>query len=138
MRAADHTTEISSPEMWVFVSQDVGLHIAESRVWFVFNPVIKSLDDILFETGRARIGCDYGIALRICEFVIGDAENVHFDPSGNERDNRVHMHRNAKRGVQCDCGPHHVDIILGDTVGLQEVARSVRAVNLEALVRLLC
>jgi hypothetical protein len=55
MRAADHTTEISSPEMWVFVSQDVGLHIAESRAWFVFNPVIKSLDDILFETGRARI-----------------------------------------------------------------------------------
>jgi len=43
------------------------------------------------------------------------------------------MHRNARRCVQCDCGPHHVDIILGDTVGLQEVARSVRAVNLEAL-----
>jgi hypothetical protein len=67
--------------MGVFVRQDIGLHIAESAFWFVFSPVIKSLDDIFFETGRARIGRDYGIALRFCEFVIGDADNVHFDPA---------------------------------------------------------
>jgi hypothetical protein len=44
---------------------------------------------------------------------MGDADNVHFDTGGNTGDIRVHVHWNTWRGVQCHCGPHDVDIILG-------------------------
>jgi hypothetical protein len=67
------------------------------------------------------------------KLVKADAQHVHLDARGEKGDNRVHVHRNARRRVQCDRGPDKIYVVLRDFMGLQEVARGIRAVDLEAL-----
>ena len=74
------------------------------------------------------------LALGVGEFGVGDAQHVHLDARGDQRDHRMHVLRNAGRGVQRDRGPHRVDILLRYAVAAQEVSRGVGAVDLEALV----
>ena len=71
--------------------------------------------------------------MRVRELLVGDTEHVHLDASGDEGDDRVHMHGDTRRRVQCDRGPDEIYVALRDVVGFQEVARGVRAVDLEAL-----
>src|SRR5262249_44410436 len=65
--------------------------------------------------------------------LMGNTEHVHLDTSGQERDDWMHVHRDTRRRVQCDCGPDKVDVSLPDIVGLEEVARRVCAVDFESL-----
>src|SRR5258708_40045030 len=120
-------------EVRVLVGEDVGLDVAERRVRLMLDPIVEGLDDVLLEMRRAGIGRDHGLALRIREFLVGDTEHVHLDASGDEGDDRVHVHGDTRRRVQRDRGPDELYVALRDFAGLQEVARGVRAVDLEAL-----
>ena len=62
-------------------------------------------------------------------------EHVHLDAGRHQRDDRVHVLRDARRRVQGDRGPDRVDVLLRDAVASQEVTGGIRAVDLEALMR---
>ena len=77
---------------------------------------------------------DDRLALRLGVIGIGKSQHVHFDTGGDQRDDRVHMWRNAGRGVQRDRCPNRVDVLLGDASAPQEVAGGIGSVDLEAIV----
>ena len=53
----------------------------------------------------------------------------------NERDDGMHVRRDAGRGVQRDGGPDRLDLALGYAVAAEEVTGSIGAVDLETLMR---
>ena len=75
------------------------------------------------------------LALRLAVFGIGQSEHVHLDARRHQRDDRVHVLRDARRGVQRDRGPDRVDVGLRNAVAAQEVARGIGTVDLEPLMR---
>src|ERR1700731_3769153 len=64
-----------------------------------------------------------------------DAEHVHLDAGGNERDDGMHVRWDAGRSVQRDGGPDRLDLALGYAMAAEEVTGSIGAVHLEALMR---
>ena len=66
--------------------------------------------------------------------LVGQPEDVHLDTRRHQRDDRMHVLRNAGRRVQRDRRPHRLDVCLWNTVPLQEIPRRIGAVDLEALV----
>src|SRR5271155_5177272 len=81
-RAADHAAKIAMVEVWVLVGENVGVDVAEGRVWFVLVAVVEGLDDVFLETGRAGIGRDHGLAQGLRERLVGYAQHVHLDAGG--------------------------------------------------------
>jgi hypothetical protein len=53
-----------------------------------------------------------GFALCVAVLGVGQAQHVHFDACRHQGHHRVHVLRNAGRGVQRDRGPHQVDLAL--------------------------
>ena len=78
---------------------------------------------------------DHGFALGLGELGKGDAEHVHLDAGGNERDDGMHVLWDAGCRVQRDRGPDRLDVALGDAMAAEEVAGRIGAVHLEALIR---
>ena len=78
---------------------------------------------------------DYRISLGLAVLGISQAEHIHLDARRDQGDDGVHMLRNSGRGVQGNRGPNGVDLGLGNAVATQEVARDIRAIDLESLVR---
>ncbi|PAV92690.1 hypothetical protein WR25_09954 [Diploscapter pachys] len=74
----------------------------------------------------------HGVALACGEAFVVQAEYVGFHASGDQRDQRVHVLGDTRRGVQGNGRPDPFDIALVDTVLLQEVAGGVGAIDLEA------
>lgn len=64
---------------------------------------------------------------------MGEARHVHFRPGADLGDIRLHVLRDAGRGVQREGGPQRVDIALGDAVAAQELCRVIGAVHFDAL-----
>src|SRR4051812_33468997 len=132
-RGADDAAEIGAAELRVLVREDVGLDVAEGRIGLVLDAVVEGLDDVFLEAAGARVCADDGFALGLGELSKSDAEHVHFDARGQERDDRMHVLRDPRRGVERDRRPDRVDLGLGDAVPAQEAARGIRAVDLEPL-----
>ena len=84
---------------------------------------------------RTRMCMHHRLALRIAVFGIIQPKYVHFDARRQERDDRMHVLRDAGRRVQGDRGPDRFDLLLRDAVASQEVTGGIRAVNFEALIR---
>jgi hypothetical protein len=59
----------------------------------------------------------------------------HLDAGGDERNDGMHVLRDAWCRVQRDRGPDRLDVPLGDTMAPEKVSRDVGAVHLEALMR---
>ena len=76
---------------------------------------------------------DDGFALGVGEIGKRDAEHVHLDAGSDERDDGMHVLRDARRRVQRDRSPDRLDVRLGDAMAPQEVAGGVGAVHLETL-----
>src|SRR5580704_9385730 len=119
----------------LFVGDDVGLDVAESRFGLVFYAVIKGLDDIFLEMCRTRMQPDDGLALAVAVSGIAEAQYVHFDTRRKQCHDRMHVRRNSRRGVQGDRGPDGVDLGLGNAVTAQEVPCDIRTVDLKTFVR---
>src|ERR1700722_3364946 len=132
---ADDRAEVAAMEMWFLVGDDVGFDVTESRIGLVFDAVIKSLDDSFLETFRTGMQPDDRLALTVAVSGIAEAQYVHFDTRRQQCHDRMHVRRNSRRGVQGNRGPDGVDLGLGNAVSAQEVARDIRAVDLEPLVR---
>src|SRR6266851_1872603 len=132
---ADHAAEIHGSEGGILVREHVGLDIAKGRLGLVVDAIVERLDDLFLEAARARVRADDRFALGVGELGKGEAEHVHLDARGEERDDGMHVLRDAGCRVQRDRGPHRLDVALGDAMTPQEIAGGVGAVHLEALMR---
>src|SRR3954468_2904398 len=134
-RGADHLAEILGPEGGIFVGEHIGVDVAEGRLGPVVKAVVKRLDDLFLEAARTRVGADHGFALGVIELGKRDAKHVHLDAGGHERDNGMHVLRDAGRRVQCNRRPDCLDVLRVDAMPSQKVTSRIRAIHLEALVR---
>jgi hypothetical protein len=100
LRTADDIAEVQAAELWILVGQDIRLHIAECRLRFVLDAVVKVLDNVLFKVLSTWIRGDNRIAIKVGEFRVGDSENIHLDPIGQERNHRMHLLRDAGCSVK--------------------------------------
>ena len=82
-----------------------------------------------------RVGADHGFALGLSELGKRDAKHVHLDAGGHERDDGMHVLRDAGCRVQCDCRPDCLDVLRVDAMSSQKVTSRIRAIHLEALIR---
>src|SRR5205807_2937819 len=114
--AADHAAEILGPEPGVLIGKHIGFDIAEGRLGLVVNAVIEGLDDLFFEAAGTRMRVDNRFTLGIREFGKSDAEHVHLDAGGDERDDGMHVLWDAGCRVQRNRGPHRIDVLLRDAV----------------------
>ncbi|MFZ2259133.1 MAG: hypothetical protein WAV52_00050 [Luteococcus japonicus] len=113
--------------------QHVGLHIAEGRLRPVPDALGEGGQDAVLEV-RTRMGRHHGGALLGRDRVVADAHHVQLHAAAHQLDLRRHVHRDLGRGVQRDGRPHPLGLLGRDSLLLQEVARDVGAVDLEALV----
>src|SRR5690348_15683201 len=75
------------------------------------------------------------LALGLGELGKGNAEHVHLDAGGDERDDRMHVLWDAWRRMQRYRRPHCLDVPLDDAMGPEEGARGIGAVHVETLMR---
>src|SRR6266852_3061748 len=99
--SSDDAAKIAAAEVRILIRQHVGLDVAEGRLRFVLDTVVEGLDDVFLEMRRTRMCTDHRLALGIAVFGISQAKYVHFDARRQERDDRVHVLRDAGRRVQC-------------------------------------
>ena len=78
-------------------------------------------------------GCAQGLALGVAVFLVLHAQHIHLHSGRHQRHHRMHVLRNAGRGVQRDGVPHRVDVAFPDAAAVEEVAVGVGAADLEAL-----
>src|ERR1700730_14914610 len=100
LRTADDIAEVQATELWILVHQDIRLHIAKCRLRFVLEAVGKGMDNVLFKVLSTWIRGDNRVAIKVGEFRIGDSENIHLDPIGQERNHRMHILRDTGRSVK--------------------------------------
>jgi hypothetical protein len=81
----------------------------------------------------ARMRLDYRLPLSVGYVKVTKSEHVHIDAGCDERHFRLLVPRNARRRVQRDGIPDHVDACLVDAMLPQEVARGICTVNFETL-----
>src|ERR1700722_2006081 len=132
--STDHAAKVASPETRIFVCEHVGIYGAKCRIRLVPETVVKGLDDIFLEAAAAWVGANDGLPLRLGVVGIGKSQHIHLDARGEQRDDRVHMWRNPRCGVQCDRCPNRVYGLLRNASAPQEVASGVGSVDLEAIV----
>jgi hypothetical protein len=113
--------EIAARELRILVGEHVGLDVAEGGMRLMPDAVVEGLDDVFLEAAAARMRLHHRLALRVGEFGVGNAQDVHLHASRHQCDHRVHVVRNAGRGVQCDRGPDRIDILLRHPVGIKPV-----------------
>src|ERR1700710_2054155 len=134
-RTANHTAEVAPRETGVLIRENIRLHIAEGGVRLVLDTIIEGLDDFLLELRLARMGMHHRLTFFRPVFGISQPKHIHFDAGGDQRNNWMHMLRNAGRGVQGNRRPNRVEILLRDTMPAQEIPRSIGTVDLETLMR---
>src|ERR1700724_1302930 len=86
---------------------------------------------MLLEMIAARMGGNDLLALLVSELRKAEAENVHLDTGGHQRDFGLFVLGYARRGVKRDRIPDHVNRLARDLVLEQELSRRVGAVDLE-------
>src|SRR4029077_9796480 len=98
-RGADHAAEILGSERGGLVGGSGGVGSAESRLGLVVEAVVEGLDDLFLKAAGARVRADHGFALGLGELGKSDAEHIHLDTGGNERNDGMHVRWDAGRGV---------------------------------------
>src|ERR1700720_3378011 len=111
----DHAAEILGPGV-ILIGEHIGLDVAKGGLGPGMDGVVKGLDDLFLEAAGARVCVDDGFAFSVGELGKGDPQHVHLDAGGHERDDGMHVLRDAGRRVQRDRGPDRFDVALGNAV----------------------
>jgi hypothetical protein len=94
-RITDHTTEIATVEVRLLVSDHIRFHITECRVRLVSDPIVERLDDVFLEMCCSREGLYNSLSFLVCVFVVRQAEYIHLNARGDQRDDWMHVDRHA-------------------------------------------
>jgi len=117
--------------MRVFVGHYTGEAGALGGLRPMLEAVVKGLQKVFRKLWWMRISRFDSAPLRVGEFVIAEAHEIHHDPFGSKRDDRGQMRGNSRRRVHCDRKPDSLDINFRNAVAPQESACGVRATHLE-------
>ena len=112
--------------MRVFVGHYIGKACAMGGLRPMLEAVVKGLQNVFRKLWWMWISRFDSAPLRVSEFVIAEAHEIHHDPFRSKRDDRVQMRGNSRRRVQCDRKPDSLDIKFRNAVALQEIACGVR------------
>ena len=135
MRVPDYAAEISWLKGLLFVLDHVCVNVTERRIGPMLIAVIEFLDDVFLEVRTAGMGFYDLFSIRVAVRFVFYSQDIHFNASGDERDNGMHVLRNAGRGVKRNRRPYGFQIVLSDATRTQEFASGVGAVDFEAFVR---
>src|ERR1700730_7465276 len=132
-RVKDDAAKVGPFEFRVEQREHVVVHGSEGGLGLVAESIVKGVDDLLLEMIPAWMRLDYRLPVSIRYVKVTKSEDVHVDAGCDEGHFRLLVLGDARRGVQRDGVPHHVDASLVDAMLPQEVARGIGTVNFEAL-----
>ena len=135
MRVPDYAAEVSWLKGLLFVLNHVCIDVTERRIGLMLIAVIEFLDDLFLEVWTAGMGFYDLFSIRVAVRFVFYSQDIHFNASGDERDNGMHVLGNTGRGVKRNRRPYGFQIVRSDATRPQEFARGVRAVDFEAFVR---
>src|SRR5271165_2259116 len=132
-RVKDDAAEVGPFEFRVEQREHVVVHGSEGGLRLVAESIVKGVDDLLLEVIPARMRVDYRLPVNVRYLKVAKSEDVHLYACCHEGHFRLLVLGDARRGVQRDGVPDHVNGCLVDAMLPQEVARRVGTVNFEAL-----
>jgi len=135
-RSANHAAEIAAPEGPGPCPQEQSAFTLPNVVsGLVFDAVVECLDDVFLELLRARNA--RARTASSSRFAVLRHRSAPAHPSSTPAVTRATTGcmccGNARRRVQSDRRPDRIDVVLVNAVTAEEVAGSVRAVDLESL-----
>ena len=95
----DDLAKIGALELRIFVCQHVIVHGAKGAIRPMLHAVIEGVNNVLFEVIAAGMGGHHAKPLLFAEILIGNAENIHLDASGDECHHRFLALGDARCGV---------------------------------------
>lgn len=128
---ANDAAEVTRLETRLLVGYYICLDVAECRLRLVADAVVERLDNRFFEVIATRMCKNDGVPVVSAEFLMVQPENIRLYTSGDQCNERVHMFRNAWRGMKGNGSPHALYVALVDAVTFQEITRSIRSIDLE-------
>src|SRR5580704_5876147 len=132
-RVKDDAAKVGPFEFWIEQREHVVVHGSEGGLRLVAEAIVKCVDDLLLEVIPPRMRVDYRLAVSVGYVKVAKTEDVHLNARGHEGHFRLLVLGDARRGVQRDGVPDHVNGCLVDAMLLQEIARGICTVNFEAL-----
>src|SRR6202007_1220325 len=119
-RIKDDTAKVGPFEFRVEQREHVVVHGSPGGLGLVAESIVKGVDDLLLEIipGGMRLASRLPVSIRYVK--ITKSEDVHVDAGCDERHFRLLVLRDARRGVQRNGVPHHVDASLVDAMLPQE------------------
>jgi hypothetical protein len=124
--------QIHSLKCGIFERQKIVVEGAESRVGPPLHALVERIDHVVLETKGSRISSDDRVTLTVREAFISATGDIHTCPHLNKRYLRMHMLGNAGRRMQCDRGPHFINVGFRNVVSSEEAARRVGPVHFKA------
>jgi cytochrome c peroxidase len=132
----DHFAKVGALEAGILERQHIIVDRTEGTVRPMLHTLVEGVDNAVLKVGAARMSRDNSLPLLGRELSIGDSKNIHIDTRGDERDLRLLVFRNAGRGMQRDRVPDDLDRGFRNVISAQEVAGRIRAIHLEAELRM--
>src|SRR5258708_23288129 len=132
-RVKDDAAKVGPFEFRVEQREHVVVHGSESGLRLVAEPIVEGVDDLLLEVIPARMGVDYRLPVRVGYVEVANPEDVHLYARCHQAYFRLLVLRAARRSVERDGVPHHINGWLVDAMLPQEVTRGVGTINFEAL-----
>src|SRR3984893_10519275 len=132
-RVKDDAAKVGPFEFRVEQREHVVVHGSPGGLGLVAESIVKGVYDLLLEIIPSRMRLDYRLPFSIRYVKVTKSEDVHVDAGCDERHFRLLVPRDARRRVQRDGIPDHVNGCLVDAMLPQEVARGICTVNFEAL-----
>src|SRR5260221_9108186 len=132
-RVKDDAAKVGPFEFRVEQGEHVVVHGSESGVRLVAEPIVEGVDDLLLEVIPARMCVDYRLPVRVGHVKVANPEDVHLYARCHQGYFRLLVLRDARRSVERDGVPHHINGWLVDAMLPQEVTRGVGTINFEAL-----
>ncbi len=127
-RIEDDAAKVSPSKFWVEQREHVIVHGSESRLRLVAESIVKGVDDLLLEVIPARMRLDYRFPVSVGHIKVANPENSISTPAVTMATSGFLCLGNARRGVQCDGVPNHINSWLISHAGRRK-ARAALALS---------
>src|SRR5271166_1693555 len=132
-RVKDDAAKVGPFEFRVEQREHVVVHGSEGGLRLVAESIVKGVDDLLLKVIPARMRLDYRLPVSVGYVKVAKSEDVHLYARRHEGHFRLLVLGDARRGVQRDGVPHHVNGCLVDAMLPQEAARGVGTIHFKTL-----
>jgi hypothetical protein len=131
-RVSHQAAKVPAVETGILIGHYVGEAGALGGLRPMLQAVVKGLQKVFRKSRWMRKSRFDSLALRIGEFVIAEAHQVHHYPFGSKCGDGVQMRGDSRRRVQRNRQPDFLDINFRNAMAPQEFSCGVRTIHLEA------